>query len=190
MQTERTVSEENIFSSSDSPKFQLNVHPDLEYLGNVEATQSVQKYTATIKHESYLFGQVEGNAYKQGVLIRISTLPSKLRWFGRLFPDDLSGTLDTGVMESQGAKYRYTVVAPVEIFSEEEAEFITGKGYNIPQCYMLKTLGRESRNVRIYIYYFESLSSCKAWDPNSLTQDQQKFLDEFIERSTNKMTFQ
>ena len=124
------------------------------------------------------------------MLIRISTLPQKLRWRGQTFPIDPSETLDTGVMESEGGKYRYIVLGPARVFSEDEAEFITEKGYTIPGCYMLKILGKEIRRARIYIHYFENLSSCNAWDPNALTNEQQKFFDEFIERSANTMIFQ
>lgn len=187
----RTVSEENLFLSTVDPKLQLKIDPGLSYLGQFEKTEIVKEFHSNVDRESYLFGQIKDNGYRKGVLIRISTLPQDLVWRGQVFRiDDPNETLDTGVMETEAGKYRYIVLAPGGVFNEDEAEFITGKGYLIPHCYMVKILGKQIRRARIYIYYFENLSSCNAWDPDALTNEQQKFFDGFIERSADTLVFQ
>lgn len=188
--TERTVSEENVFVSTANPKLDLRISQDFGYSGKTEESERIQEYTTTVKHESYLFGEIENNIYTKGASVRIASLPSKLRWHGQVFPFDRSVTVDSGSTKMSGSTYQYIVMAPATVFNDQETELIDDKGYRSTSCYLLKVWARGSTHVRVYINYFERLSSCQAWAPRALTAEQQEILDGFTARSAKNLIFQ
>ena len=188
--TDRTVSEDNTFVSTAQPALNLKIFPDFKYLGEIKHQEQLQQYSSTMKREAYFFGEIEGNIYQRGVTVSIATLPNGIRWHGQVFPFDRSQTLETGSVKINNITHQYVVVAPVNAFTTFEREFLTEKSYQPSSCYLLKVFARGNTNVRVYISYFEELSSCRAWHQDALTDAQQKLLEEFNGRSAKNLIIQ
>lgn len=183
---EKTVSDNNVFTSP-FPKFQIQVNPDFEYLGEFKETISASG--SSYQREVYFLGQIENNIYKKGVLLDFLSLPNDLRWHGS--PDlNSENTLKSGTMDWSGIEGKYIIV-PGTPFGQEEKSFLTEKGYKIPQCYLLKISAQQQSWARVYMLYFDQLPSCeKQWNPTQLSQEQQTFLDSFVDKSMTDLVFQ
>jgi len=202
MRMERDVLQGNIFYSSTLPKIRMKVHYDLEYIGKTETAKFVE-YTdweggSPVDRESYLFAHTEDNRILEGVLIRISKLRAEGGyWLPDLFAR-IKNQLDSGTMKIQGRRYQYSVFGSSRVFLRYERDFLTDKGYLIPNCFMVKGLGRivdaDARTL-MYILYMEDPSrirgrkySCRDWNnANMLTTEQKEFLKEFTDRSDNNV---
>jgi hypothetical protein len=198
MRIQRDVLQGNIFYSPALPKIRMKIHSDLEYLGKAETTRRVE-YTdweggSPVDRESYLFTRTQDNRILEGVLIRISTLrAADGYWLPDLFAR-IKNKLDSGTMKIQGRRYQYSVFGSSRVFLRYEWDFLTDKGYLIPNCFMVKGLGRivdaDARTL-MYILYMEDPSrfrgrkySCRDWNNvNILTAEQKEFLKEFTDRS-------
>ena len=198
MKPERTVLQDNVFYSSTSPKIKIKIHSDFKYIGKAEKhkwSESVEKTATThFEGESYLFGHIEDDKIVKGVVIRIFTL-GETHWYW--LPDLFSWVkdkLDSGDMKIQGKRYQRIVFAS-RLFSKDEADFISDKGYIIPSCFLVKGLGRivsVDGRTKMYIFYIEDTSHLsdnkysyrRDWiSKYMLTNEQEEFLKEFIDRS-------
>jgi len=101
--------------------------------------------------------------------------------------------LDSGDMKIEGKRYQ-RIVSVSRLFSKDEADFISDKGYIIPRCFLVKGLGRivsADERTKMYIFYIEDIRhihgikySCRDWiNKNMLTNEQQELLKGFIDRS-------
>jgi hypothetical protein len=194
---ERTVLQDNVFYSSTSPKIKIKIHSDFKYIGKVEKlkwSESVEKTATThFEGESYLFGHIEDDKILKGVVIRIFTLgETHWHWSADLF-SWVKDNLDSGDMKIEGKRYQ-RIVSVSRLFSKDEADFISDKGYIIPSCFLVKGLGRivsADGRTKMYIFYIEDIRhihgikySCRDWiNKNMLTNEQEEFLKEFIDRS-------
>lgn len=182
---EKTVSG-NLFTSP-FPKFQMQFNPDFEYLG--EFKESISASGSSYQREVYFLGQIENNIYKKGVFLEYLILPNDLRWHGS---PDLSSesSLKSGTIDWSGIEAKYIIV-PGSPFGQKEKNFLTEKGYKLPQCYMLKIFAQQQSWARVYMLYFDQLPSCEGqWNPSQLSQEQQTFLDSFASKSVTDLVFQ
>lgn len=147
---------------------------------------------SSVDRESYLFARTEDNRILEGVLI--STLRTEGGyWLPDLF-SKVQNQLNAGTVEIQGRRYQYGVFSSSRVFLSYEGDFLTEKGYIIPNCFMVNGLGRivdaDARTL-MYIFYMEDIRpirgkkySCRDWNnANMLTIEQREFLKEFTDRS-------
>jgi hypothetical protein len=194
MTPERGVRQDNTFYSSAFPKLEVNIHPDFEYIGKAEEKEHKkdvqQRGTHASDRESYLFGYIEDAKIKKGVVVRIQTLvATRAYWLPDIF-GRVKNKLDSGTVKIQGRTYQYMVVASSRMGRKYERDFITNKGYIIPNAFLVKVLGKingSKDEILIHIDYFEDISdkySRRDWiDKDTLTTEQQSFLEAFNVRS-------
>ena len=183
---EKTVSDNHVFISP-FPKFQMQFNPDFEYLGVFKETISASG--SSYQREVHFLGQIENNIYKKGIIFDFLSLPNALRWHGN---PDLSSedALKSGTIDWSGIEAKYIIVRGSP-FGQNEKNFLTEKGYKIPQCYLLKIAAQQQSWARVYMLYFDQLSSCEEqWNPLQLSQEQHTFLDSFANKSMTDIVFQ
>jgi len=193
MKPERDVLQDNIFYSSTSPKMKIKINPDFKYIGKAEQQKYIEYFGGTLlEQEAYLFGHIEDNRILKGVSIRIDTIQK-----GYAAPDLFAwakNKLDSGVMRIQGKNYQYVVYSYSGPIIKYVRDFISDKGYIIPNCFLAKGLGRivsADAKTKMYIFYIEDIRhihgnkySCNDWlDKYMLTNEQQELLKGFIDRS-------
>ncbi|NIM59245.1 MAG: hypothetical protein GTO16_09935 [Candidatus Aminicenantes bacterium] len=193
MAPERGVRQDNIFYSTALPKMGVKISPDFEYIGKAEEKERGKDISGRREHsgvrESYLFGYIEGGKIKKGVIIRIQTIVAKTAfWVPDIF-GRVENKLDSGTVKIEGKTYQYVVVASSGIGRKYERDFISSKGYIVPNAFLVKVLGRISGHddeILTHIVYFEDISHKYSRrdliDKYTLSNEQKSFLEAFIDR--------
>ena len=162
---ERTVSSNNEFYSSYTPKIQVNVNPDFTYLGEFKYIKNISYRdsdgSSIVTNHTYSFVEPDYKNYVQkGVIIRIATIEQ-----GYVLPDlydRVKNTIDSGFTKINGEQYQHCTATSANIRDRKIENFITSKGYHFSNSYLVKVLGRRAgaeNKTRFDIFYIESVSS-------------------------------
>lgn len=195
MKEKKSVLQDNIFISSTFPKIKIQINQDFKYIGKVEKQKHENHTTGYggtfINYEYYIFLHPDNNnSFTKGALIRRSELASGY-WLPDVF-SKVKDKIDSGGMKINGKYYKYAVFSSASVFNNYEELFIYDKGYEVPNCFLVKGLGRRigagDKNL-IKIIYFEDMRticdnkySCKGWNnKETLTAEQVEYLKKFNE---------
>ena len=187
---ERTVSSNNEFYSSYTPKIQVNVNPDFTYLGEFKYIKNVSYRdsdgSSIVTTHTYSFVEPDYKNYVQkGVIIRIATIEQ-----GYVLPDlydRVKNTIDSGFTKINGEQYQHCTAISANIRDRKIENFITSKGYHFSNSYLIKALGRRvgaENKTGFDIYYIESVSHLDvagdhSWRENFLSTKQTEFVKKF-----------
>lgn len=190
---ERTVSMNNEFYSSYTPKIQVNVNQDFTYLGEFQDSRYVAHKESsggtTIAIHTYTFIEPDENNYvNKGVAIKITTIDE-----GYVLPDlysNVKNPIDSGFTKINGEQYQYCITPSTSIMTSDERKLknlIVSKGYHFSNLYLVKLLGRRvdaENKTKFEIYYIEDLSHLDStndryWKANCLSLNQIEFVKEF-----------
>ena len=188
----------NIFYSTSDPSVEIAVNPEFKYLGQVKKTRTIRykrgSGKGSVEDISFIFVKAgENKKLEECIIIAISTIEQ-----GYILPNLFAGIesyLDAGYVKISGINYQYNIHAlPMALIDRYEVGFIVGKGYKIPECLVIKGLGRRiepDNKTKIHIFYFEDANFdkdnkyvCEDWDKaNLLTEEQKIYLRKFVDRS-------
>ncbi len=190
-QIERSV-QDNLFTSSESPKIQIKINPDFKYLGKYEDTRSLlhatQGQSAEVKHITYLFCKIGNDKrIKKIITINFQDLQSPKYWLGDLF-GKVSEQIDLGTRQITGKTYQWMLRSTNNPTTKEVNKALFDGGFRTHRCYLQKVIGRIANmdsSSKMYIGYAENvedlMTSCHEWNKNLslLSGEQAKRLNEF-----------
>jgi hypothetical protein len=188
----RFVQDDNVFVSSANPPIKIRVSEEMKYIGKEVAKQVPIDYRlgtggTFIDTEIYAFLKIDAsNVLSKGVIIRFCEAQA-----GEFWPELFAAVrnkLTSGDVKINGKNYQFMTMAASNIFSKSEVDQLLDKRYKIPDCFMVKFLGRiagPNRDQTFMIIYFEDIKNfvgypCKVWsDANLLTDKQKQLLEKF-----------
>lgn len=177
------------------------IAPEFNYLGKVSEKGMWGNTSCYVVENSHFFGRADATTLDRGVIVKSQAfVNSSYTWAGDVFRDEEKEmALKSGKVE-QNEHYSYIARAPllpalpiaqILPLREYERNFLKAHDYATPKCALVKIMGTQVGNdQRKYITYFEALSDCDSWMPDSLTGDQQALLEEFLARSEDAVMFQ
>jgi len=178
---------------------EIAVNPEFQYVGEAKSTRNVQykrgEGKGTVYDNSFIFVKAdENNRIQKGIVISISSID-----YGYILQNLFAGIdnyLDAGYVRINGENYQYNINASPVTLRNYETSFVVGKGYKIPNCILMKGLGKRVGNdnrTKIHIFYIEDAElgvekkyQCQDWNnAKSLTNDQKFHINKFIARSND-----
>lgn len=194
----------NVFSST-SPRLELRIDPGLKLMAEVKEDRAPAKNSIrndpmenASTHLSYIFGDESGDAVvRRGVIIRTRTVTGNPNQVGEPDLPEKRNELVSGMTKILGDEYQHYAVASDNLFTEQEQRALTGR--DISGCLLVKGLERNfglGNKSLVQILYFERIPSaevtpqCGSWqDPSALTDEQDRFLAAFLDRSYQGVRF-
>ena len=190
---------DNVFYSTSSPSMEIAVNSEFQYVGEAKNTRNVEykrgEGKGVVYDNSFIFVKAdENNRIQKGIVISISTID-----FGYILQNLFAGIesyLDAGYVRINGENYQYNINASPTTLRNYETSFIVNKGYKIPNCILMKGLGKRVGNdnrTKIHIFYIEDAElgikkkyQCQDWNNStSLTKEQSLHINKFIARSND-----
>ncbi len=152
---------DNVFYSTSSPSVEIAVNPEFQYVGEAKTTRNVSykrgEGKGVVHDNSFIFVKAdENNRIQKGIVISISTID-----FGYILQNLFAGIenyLDGGYVRINGENYQYSINASPTTLRNYETSFVVGKGYKIPNCILMKGLGKRvapDNRTKIHIFYIE-----------------------------------
>jgi 3-phenylpropionate/cinnamic acid dioxygenase small subunit len=190
---------DNVLYSTSSPSLELSVNPQFQYVGEAKNTRNVQykrgEGKATVHDHSFIFVEADENKrIRKAIVISFSTID-----YGYILQNLFAGVedyLDAGYVKINGENYQYNINASPTTLRNYETSFIVSKGYKVPNCILMKGLGKRASSdnrTKIHIFYIEDPKSeiekkyqCQDWNnAKSLTNEQKIYINKFIARSND-----
>lgn len=186
---ERGVMNRSIFYSS-TPSLNLKVSPDMEYVGVMTDNRQVMSADGTtplsLGIERYIFVSANEKSFRRAASVNVKTISSSF------LPDiyrDEKNILEKGKQKFLGKTFEY-ITKVEKISADEEMAFAQGKGFIVPECYLMTAVGRMygvAENYLVDIRYRESFDlakfPCDKWEsPEELSGIQREYLEKFNSR--------
>lgn len=186
---QRGVMNNSVFYSS-SPPLEVRVSPDLNYEGMLNEKRKVSAAESeallNLDTETHLFIKSRKRQIEKAVIIYIKNISSSF------FPDIYrrkENVLARGIEKFKGKPYDSLVLAGTP-GSNEELSILSDKGYSLPNCYMMKAIGRRfgvQADIIADIRFIEALDEnnfpCESWlNSDPITTEQKEFLQWFERR--------
>ena len=190
---------DNVFYSTSRPSLEIGINSEFEYIGETKNTRNVQykrgEGKGVVRDNSFIFVKADKNKrIQKGIVISVSTID-----YGYILQNLFAGIesyLDAGYVRINGENYQYNINASPTTLRNYETSFIVGKGYKVPNCILMKGLGKRvgpDNRTKIHIFYIEDPGlgiekkyQCQDWNnPKSLTSEQKFYINKFIARSND-----
>jgi len=190
---------DNVFYSTSSPSLEIGINSELEYIGETKNTRNVQykrgEGKGVVRDNSFIFVKADKNKrIQKGIVVSVSTID-----YGYILQNLFAGIesyLDAGYVRINGENYQYNINASPTTLRNYETSFVVAKGYKIPNCLLMKGLGKRvgsDNRSKIHIFYIEdaelgigSKYQCQDWNNSkSLTNNQKFHINKFIARSND-----